>query len=431
MVKLRLFSAAFPWQCELLDVKCVWSFGFSTQSDHQLPEQLLNGRADLLEIETLFTLKGLGNGQWEITRAERPNELLKSFSLMHNGMPLQRSVFSDSDILTLGDQGHILVSISGQRALKKSIPQTALDEKSSKAQKKIATRIPKSEPVGRLATESPKKTACSIAQKIEPPKKTPPLEKISKSGSQKGGSQDAIVDQVPRKGRLVGAITLLTLFIFTAWLYVIKVPDFEKDLITPDPTNYDLFDDRPLPKSYDELPQRASGVPQTPSSNTWSKMPNTPSQIIEQVRDQSMRRVDLSIRRIDSLMRNDDLSSQKSTLPNTPIDQDRCSSSKKAASRADKMTKSFQKTFGIEDLGSTQNRDFANMTPLIGHKSSILTWDHHLRALAGEGRLIKWLGAIWSPLSAKITSHPKSLERSLMLGQLRGPLGPPITKVRD
>lgn len=426
MVKLRLFSAAFPWQCELLDVKCVWSFGFSTQSDHQLPKQLLNGHTDLLEIETLFTLKGLGDGQWEITCAERPKKLLKSFPLMLNGMPLQRSIFNDSDILTLGDQGHILVSISGQRAPKKSISQTSLGEKGSKSQKKTAPLNPKSEPVGRLATESAKKAICSIAQKVEPPKKTLPLEKIAKNGSQRNASQDAVADQVPQKGRLLGAITLLTLFIFTAWLYVVKVPDFEKDLIKPHSTTNDLFDDRPLPKSYDELPQRASGVPQTPISDAWSKMPNPPSQIIEQVPGQMLQRDDL-------LVQSDDLAGSKVALPSAPInhnpsqDPSQDPLPEKANLRLEK--RAMSKTSCIEDLRSIEKGTFAQMTPLIVHSSSVLNWDYHLHALAGENRLIRWLGAIWSPLSAKITSHPKPVERSLMLGQLRQPIGPPITKV--
>ena len=126
MAKLRLSAATAPWQCVLANTPQKWSFGFSPTSSNQLdPDwRLVFAKSD---DKPLFVIQCRGGDQWSIeSQVAAHSELI----LFLNGMPLQLAALQDGDILTLGSNVHLMVSVEGARATTPSATASSLDSPS-------------------------------------------------------------------------------------------------------------------------------------------------------------------------------------------------------------------------------------------------------------------------------------------------------------
>lgn len=225
MANLRLFSAAYPWHCELPDIQETWTFGFSNHCFHPLPLELSRA-AQLDEKKSIFTVRGTGEAEWEIFREKDHEKDPPSQKIKFNGRPLEKSALSDGDILTLGTDGHILVNIEGKRAKRKIAPMKAPEDRLIKPQK-----------MPRSALQGQKKEGDQKEKSLETQKTIQSNEEAKKNAGKKAPPQKpnpliekkdfSVFVAVKRAG-----IWLLALFFGLAALVLFQAKpfDFEKEV---------------------------------------------------------------------------------------------------------------------------------------------------------------------------------------------------------
>lgn len=118
MAKLRLSAATADWQCALANTPRKWSFGFSPASSNQLdPDWRLLIAESSDKENPLFVIKCGGENQWSIENQIAAHSKL---TLLLNGTLLEFATLRDGDILTLGSNVHLMVSVEGAVAFEQS-----------------------------------------------------------------------------------------------------------------------------------------------------------------------------------------------------------------------------------------------------------------------------------------------------------------------